>query len=555
MIKKSRSSALLAFALVLSLIPLSANSNSHSAGPLGPPCGTYKVKKNEVIAGVNFPKGSYQINTFGISCSKVLGKNGLFAKFLKLKDGDPLPKPWKYLADAVGAPKFSSGPGVGFRVQLISQSTPTPTPTPSPNPTPSATPSPTPSATPSPTPSPSSNANPSTNTGVKQKRSSVTYSAPSLPSENIELCKIKQAGNDGTKSGFPAATPLYKSTGVVKWALIPLDFSDLPGERNFLSRIQPEMDSASEWAENTSEGQLKIEWMVHDKWIRLPGLSRDYAIPVSDNKGFASPAQQSVWQRAITESDKYVDFTGIQGVQFILPAGQKIIEYGIKGNAWFDVVKNYTTGEGTRIEHFALPSTFQEEPNSGRNYWSWWMYHYMVGLGVAKYGASVATPLMPYLIHGSTEGERDLSGWIRFLVGWMPETRVYCRTAANLSKLDITLVPLIDNKSQGIKLAVIPLSQTKALVLESRRVSKFSCTTNTERNGVLAYIYDSTLGHLSEYFVPIAPSGREIENYSCYAIRTSDLLLHEGDKVSYEGITIEMLAHGDYDRIRVSKNP
>ncbi|MSY81703.1 MAG: hypothetical protein F2695_06380, partial [Actinobacteria bacterium] len=50
-----------------------------------------------------------------------------FAKFLKLKDKVPLPKPWRYLADAVGAPKFSSGPGVGFRVQLI---TPTPTPTP-----------------------------------------------------------------------------------------------------------------------------------------------------------------------------------------------------------------------------------------------------------------------------------------------------------------------------------------------------------------------------------------------------------------------------------------
>ena len=128
---RSRGAALLAFALVLSLIPFSANSNSHGAGPQGPPCGIYKVKKNEVIAGVNFPKGSYQINAFGISCSKVLGKKGLFAKFLKLKDKDPLPKPWKYLSEAIGAPKFSSGPGVGFRVQLISQSTPTPTPTPS----------------------------------------------------------------------------------------------------------------------------------------------------------------------------------------------------------------------------------------------------------------------------------------------------------------------------------------------------------------------------------------------------------------------------------------
>ena len=99
------------------------------AGPQTPSCGNYKVTTNEVIVGVKFPKGSYQINAFGISCTKVMGSKGLFAQFLKLKDKDPLPKPWSYLADAVGAPKFSSGPGVGFRVQLI---TPTPTPTPTP---------------------------------------------------------------------------------------------------------------------------------------------------------------------------------------------------------------------------------------------------------------------------------------------------------------------------------------------------------------------------------------------------------------------------------------
>ena len=104
-------------------MPLSANGTNH-AGPKTPSCGIYKVSTNEIIVGVKFPKGTYQINAFGISCTKVMGSKGLFAKFLKLKDKDPLPKPWYYLADAVGAPKFSSGPGVGFRVQLITTPTP-----------------------------------------------------------------------------------------------------------------------------------------------------------------------------------------------------------------------------------------------------------------------------------------------------------------------------------------------------------------------------------------------------------------------------------------------
>lgn len=434
--------------------------------------------------------------------------------------------------------------------QVSPSPTPSPTPSPSVTPTPSASPTPTPAVTQSP------GTNPGESNRVKQKRSSVTYAPPSLPGENLELCKIKQPGTDGPKSGFPASTPLYQSKGVVTWVLIPLDFSDLPGEANFMTRAKAEMSSASEWAESTSEGIFKLEWKTYDKWIRMPGLSRDYAIPVTDNRGFSSPAQHSVWQRAITEADKYVDFTGIQGVQFILPAGQTIIEYGIKGNIGFEVVRNYTTGEGTRIDLFSIPSTFNEDPKSGRNFWSWWMYHYMVGLGVPKFGGSrVASQLHTYFIQGSTEGARELGGWMRFLVGWMPESRVYCRTAANLSTLDITLIPLTDNKTQGIKLAVIPLSEKKALVLESRRESKFACTTNTERNGVFAYIYDSAYGHEDEYFTPISPSGRPTETFSCYATPGMDVLLHEGDKVSYEGLTIEVIAHGDFDQVKITRNP
>jgi hypothetical protein len=112
-----------------------------AAGPQTPSCGNYKLATNEVIVGVQFSKGTYQIDSSGISCSKVMGSKGLFAQFLKLKDLDPLPKPWYYLEDAPGASKFSSGSGIGFRVQLV---TPVPTSTPAPSQTSAPTTVPTP---------------------------------------------------------------------------------------------------------------------------------------------------------------------------------------------------------------------------------------------------------------------------------------------------------------------------------------------------------------------------------------------------------------------------
>ncbi|MEY3238132.1 MAG: hypothetical protein RI883_2233 [Bacteroidota bacterium] len=93
--------------------------SSYGQGPQTPPCGIVKVTTNEVIAGIQFPKGQYQINVIGMSCDEVMGDTGLFSQFLQLKDNDELPEPWKYLKRAVGAPKFVKGPGVGFRVERI----------------------------------------------------------------------------------------------------------------------------------------------------------------------------------------------------------------------------------------------------------------------------------------------------------------------------------------------------------------------------------------------------------------------------------------------------
>ena len=107
--------SLLAIGVVLTTI----TSCSKEPGPKTPPCGIVEVTTDEVIAGVQFPKGNYQINVFGMSCEEVMGNEGLFSKFLQLGDNAVLPEPWSHLEGAVGAPKFVKGTGVGFRVERI----------------------------------------------------------------------------------------------------------------------------------------------------------------------------------------------------------------------------------------------------------------------------------------------------------------------------------------------------------------------------------------------------------------------------------------------------
>ena len=89
-------------------------------GPRNAPCApNFKVASDQTIDKRSFLKGSYQINAFGISCAKVIGKYGLFDQFLTQDDSRSLPKPWSSLV-AIGQPKFDAKPGVGFRAQRIS---------------------------------------------------------------------------------------------------------------------------------------------------------------------------------------------------------------------------------------------------------------------------------------------------------------------------------------------------------------------------------------------------------------------------------------------------
>ncbi|HEY5662643.1 MAG TPA: hypothetical protein VIS05_01270 [Ilumatobacter sp.] len=95
------------------------NEPSTPAGPRVPPCGTFDLAGAEIIAGLEFPAGTYLIHAFGIPCDDVIGADGVFGRFVDLADDEPLPAPWRHLDGAVGAPKFVTGPAQGFRVQRI----------------------------------------------------------------------------------------------------------------------------------------------------------------------------------------------------------------------------------------------------------------------------------------------------------------------------------------------------------------------------------------------------------------------------------------------------
>jgi M6 family metalloprotease-like protein len=380
----------------------------------------------------------------------------------------------------------------------------------------------------------------------------------SKTSDPVDQCRIKEASQNKaifgdqnyTKAGFPVSQ-LTQNSGVVQWALIPIDFEDLPGEENFRPRVDTQMKLLTDWFDTVSGGRLKVEWVVQDEWVRLPGKSSDYAIDRSVNLGDDKNGPK-LFRDAMNAADPDFDFSNIQTVNFILPKGQTFIGEGSQGFPWDPVVKEYKSKEGP-ISSYSIPGLYFEQPN--RNYWSYWAHEFGHAIALPHVGRSRGTipPFSPWDLMGGQDGpSRELSGWLRLLAGWFSDSQVYCTEAGALQSKTLNLAPLSSEES-GHKLAIFRLSSTSAIMIESRRETKFSCKTQPGRNGVLVYFYDAKLGHNEDFLVPITEPGRTRQDTSCNVEPHIDALLRAGDRVTFGGITVDVVRVAGKDTVRVWK--
>jgi M6 family metalloprotease-like protein len=363
-------------------------------------------------------------------------------------------------------------------------------------------------------------------------------------SDPIAICKIKDASNpeigqDGGAlyGGFIDKDRPIPSTGTVTWYLVPIDFTDLKGESNWRARVDEQMKLLTEYYELVSYGKLKIQWKVYENWITLPGVQSKYAV----NQSGDYISTEILWKDAIETADTKIDFTGIQVVNFLLPQDQTAVKETAQGFPWTGDINKYNSTEG-KISQFSTLGIFMQDPQ--RTYWSYWAHEYGHTLGMPHISGSRASAAFhQFELMGSQDARRELSGWNRFIVTkWLDDKSVYCKDKSNI-KTELMYLSELNSLEEGTKLIVIPISETKALIAESRVATKFAGTYSISgrTDGVFVYIYDATLGHNKEYLS--LPSA------------TADPILIAGESITYEGVTIKVLEAGNLDKILITRQP
>lgn len=391
---------------------------------------------------------------------------------------------------------------------------------------------------------------------------------PSLPlanisSSDITSCLLPDRTTGKTSMpgtifvGFPATPGFIPLAGEPKVLLLPVDWSDLPGEVSYIAEGKKQAKLFSDYYSGVSSNQLNFKWQFVENWVRLPGSSEDYRI----QGPFPHP---KLIQDAVSAADPNVDFSNISGVYLLLPKQQKVMHEGTQDHYLPGKPPIAISNEGEILSYVASGERFSVSRE--RTIWSHWVHESAHFLNMPDLydhagqweGKQLVIPIGPFsgfdMMSTQDGPSRTMNSWSRFIMGWLDQSQIFCQSFEAFSSASFELSS-IDASDTATKSVIIRISESEALVVESRRPTKFDLPTKQSRKGVIVFSVDTSLGHGEGYLKLIAPDGRLVVDPGSEAGETLqyDAVLYEDDSISYKGITVYVDSVGKKDKVSIIK--
>jgi hypothetical protein len=394
---------------------------------------------------------------------------------------------------------------------------------------------------------------------------------------SIDVCKLQNSAmtavrgpRDGTQySGFPLPKPDYMNVkGKNDVLIVPVDFPDFQGGSELKAQIENDTKLLVDWYDYYSGGQTQFSVTSLDRWLRMP---KDRSAYPTDEKnkdatGSDSNKRQSLQAQAfIDEVTKVFDLRKFSTVYLFFPDG------------------NYAQGDLiVRNQTFKI-----KEGEVILNFFSWGRN--LEGMETLKWAYYIHETLHDFKINGHAPGNgwplnimTNQSGisyamnpYEQFLLDWLPADQIYCDDLKTLKTANVSLTP-VEREDRQTKMAIIKLSPTKAVVVESHGIDKWSSFNFGDRSfpagfySIMAYVVDldktvapptnadsssrsndewawavwqQVNGGPSNQFNKMVGEGKNLANYVAVL----------GDSFVIEGVRIKFVGTGDYETIEISK--
>lgn len=372
------------------------------------------------------------------------------------------------------------------------------------------------------------------------------------------ICKLKEVSTfrrstpAALASSFPAASGMsLPRTGTINVKVVYIEWDDLSGTKEDYDYNLWSAKMFSEFYRVMSEGKLNLKITAEPEWISVGESWKADVIPEGMEGGSWQSKQylQPFIDRIVSSVDPAVDFTGVDVILFGTPSANIVVDsLHVFGNS--GVVAR--TNEGAIVDMFSLGRRIYEHRESLPG---WVQYSHEIGhsLGMPdlrdwskadKNTKYIVNPMFGHEIMDNQDaGSRSISGWMKWVQGWLDDSQVNCIEASSINKEYYKL-----NSANAIavsnELLVIKVSDTRLIAVESTRWdSRFDLRTTTKANGVIVYTVDANLGHQEGPLKLISP--RDITRYLSDDHvwpdwRVLDVVMLPGDSVIVENITIKV---------------
>ena len=308
-------------------------------------------------------------------------------------------------------------------------------------------------------------------------------------------------------------------------------------------------DFLADWARYSSDGDSSIEVRYPSTYLEFPNKLANYDI-YHENGANSAPHKQFV-RDLVAAVDPKIDFTGANVIIVVVPPGT---QFGVfqQGS-----LRDFATQEGLiRIGTTEYPYTLTGMSTVKFANFTipfWWiheLYHSGVGFddhyGDAKsstkteYGLGWWTMMTPW--------GGDLSVWEKWIVGFITDSQVHCIKPTNAITKWIAPSSV---KTKEKKAIVIPISQTKGIVIESIRAAGLYYKIPKVSEGVLVYEVDTTIeGHGLGMKLAL-PTNRDPDQGPFFLAQAT---LREGESVVSNGYKITIVESGTFgDVVKVEK--
>ena len=366
---------------------------------------------------------------------------------------------------------------------------------------------------------------PTTASGAQLLLANPTSPEPLSNCRLIDARSFKAAG-DWQAITYPA-TPNHGFTnaGVVDVAVVFVDFPDVPGGSSELSEHIAEIKKSAEWYSWFSQGYVKYNLRIADKWVRAPKNSENYYWLHPGKPGVQLMSDIDIADTYRSLAGSVVDTSGVASVWAVLPKAITAIDEG--------------------FAYRAFPGVFSIGSDSYRVRTPIWQH--FVHETLHSHGALGHSPknsqIGLFWNTGSTGA--TLNSWDAMTLGWMKQENIYCVAKQNISVQTLTLVPL-ERGQAGLRSIIVKLSEHEALVIESHRKDKWSERWATGTTGVSVMRIDTRKDTVWDM-------GSSTGTYVIPAREHSLDFLKVGQTFTTDGVKISVVSSGDNDQIKIEQ--